>query len=308
MDSTLMQLVVAEVRVPAGGFHSRWPRGNLRATAKANRSRDGGAARGRRPGRGADRASCCPTTWSFSSRSWPRHGRGPSRRRSIRATRSRNFASTWKTPAPRRSSLPPGDHPAREAARQLQIPIWECGLDAQGTVFVSCERPTGSAHARHSRPTPRPTPERCRPVPAHQRHHQPAEGRAAHARQPDGVDRQHRGHLSAHAARPQPDRHAALSRPWPDRRDAVHAAHRRGRGGSREILRRHVLADGGQVWRHLVLRGADHPSDSAGPGRSGQRPARRLAFHPLVQLGPGAGGVSPDWKNASALRCWKPTA
>src|SRR5205814_3319862 len=25
----------------------------------------------------------------------------------------------------------PGDHPAREAARQLQIPIWECGLDAQ---------------------------------------------------------------------------------------------------------------------------------------------------------------------------------
>jgi acyl-CoA synthetase (AMP-forming)/AMP-acid ligase II len=30
----------------------------------------------------------------------------------------------------------PGDHPAREAARQLQIPIWECGLDAQARVFV----------------------------------------------------------------------------------------------------------------------------------------------------------------------------
>src|SRR5262245_45181448 len=25
--------------------------------------------------------------------------------------------------------VPPGDHPAREAAKQLQIPIWECGAD-----------------------------------------------------------------------------------------------------------------------------------------------------------------------------------
>ncbi len=33
----------------------------------------------------------------------------------------------------------PGDHPAREAARQLQMPIWECGLDAQGRVFVRQE-------------------------------------------------------------------------------------------------------------------------------------------------------------------------
>jgi acyl-CoA synthetase (AMP-forming)/AMP-acid ligase II len=35
--------------------------------------------------------------------------------------------------------MAPGDHPAREAARQLQIPIWECTLEAQGQVFV---RPT----------------------------------------------------------------------------------------------------------------------------------------------------------------------
>ena len=45
--------------------------------------------------------------------------------------------------------VPPGDHPAREAARQLQIPIWECGLDAQGQVFV--QRQTGQASAE-SRP------------------------------------------------------------------------------------------------------------------------------------------------------------
>src|SRR5260370_9899514 len=37
----------------------------------------------------------------------------------------------------------PGDHPAREAARQLQIPIWECGADYQGQVFV---RSQGAAH------------------------------------------------------------------------------------------------------------------------------------------------------------------
>src|ERR671929_1944422 len=30
----------------------------------------------------------------------------------------------------------PGDHPAREAARQLQIPIWECALDPQGQTVV----------------------------------------------------------------------------------------------------------------------------------------------------------------------------
>jgi acyl-CoA synthetase (AMP-forming)/AMP-acid ligase II len=32
--------------------------------------------------------------------------------------------------------MAPGDHPAREAARQLQIPIWEGGLDEHGAVFV----------------------------------------------------------------------------------------------------------------------------------------------------------------------------
>src|SRR5919206_3103257 len=28
----------------------------------------------------------------------------------------------------------PGDHPAREAARQLEIPVWECGLNGSGRV------------------------------------------------------------------------------------------------------------------------------------------------------------------------------
>jgi acyl-CoA synthetase (AMP-forming)/AMP-acid ligase II len=46
----------------------------------------------------------------------------------------------------------PGDHPAREAARQLQIPIWECGL-ARGQVFV--RRQTGE---------PAPNPDRSPPA------------------------------------------------------------------------------------------------------------------------------------------------
>src|SRR5207248_5793716 len=37
----------------------------------------------------------------------------------------------------------PGDHPVREAARQLQIPVWECGLDARGQVFV--QLPSGQS-------------------------------------------------------------------------------------------------------------------------------------------------------------------
>src|SRR5438309_4386910 len=28
----------------------------------------------------------------------------------------------------------PGDHPAREAARQLQIPVWECFVSGEGRV------------------------------------------------------------------------------------------------------------------------------------------------------------------------------
>src|SRR5262249_22147067 len=50
--------------------------------------------------------------------------------------------------------VPPGDHPAREADRQLQIPIWECGLNAQGQVFV--QRQTGQAAANLDRSSPQP--------------------------------------------------------------------------------------------------------------------------------------------------------
>jgi len=33
----------------------------------------------------------------------------------------------------------PGEHPAREAARQLNLPVWECGLDAQSRVFIKSQ-------------------------------------------------------------------------------------------------------------------------------------------------------------------------
>src|SRR5690349_13303833 len=32
--------------------------------------------------------------------------------------------------------VPPGPHPAREAAEQLNLPLWESGLDAAGEVFL----------------------------------------------------------------------------------------------------------------------------------------------------------------------------
>src|SRR5262249_16696705 len=38
----------------------------------------------------------------------------------------------------------PADQGAREAARRLQIPIWECGLDEQGRVFVRQTRDLNS--------------------------------------------------------------------------------------------------------------------------------------------------------------------
>src|SRR5262245_55981549 len=53
--------------------------------------------------------------------------------------------------------VPPGDHPAREAARQLQIPIWECGLNAQGQVFVRLTSGDSPLTTHHSPLTTRPT-------------------------------------------------------------------------------------------------------------------------------------------------------
>src|SRR5262245_35936634 len=49
--------------------------------------------------------------------------------------------------------LAPGDHPARVAAGQLQIPVWECGLDAGGRVFV--RRETGPSTPNPDRSPPR---------------------------------------------------------------------------------------------------------------------------------------------------------
>src|SRR4051812_7064957 len=47
-----------------------------------------------------------------------------------------------------------GDHPAREAAAQLNLAIWVCGLDSQGKVFV--HRQTGSAAPSPDRSAPSP--------------------------------------------------------------------------------------------------------------------------------------------------------
>jgi acyl-CoA synthetase (AMP-forming)/AMP-acid ligase II len=47
----------------------------------------------------------------------------------------------------------PGDHAAREAARQLQIPIWECGLDARGRVFVRSQTGQAASNLDRSAPT-----------------------------------------------------------------------------------------------------------------------------------------------------------
>jgi acyl-CoA synthetase (AMP-forming)/AMP-acid ligase II len=42
----------------------------------------------------------------------------------------------------------PGDHPAREAARQLQIPIWECGADCRLQIS-DCRLPTDKSAIRN---------------------------------------------------------------------------------------------------------------------------------------------------------------
>jgi acyl-CoA synthetase (AMP-forming)/AMP-acid ligase II len=51
----------------------------------------------------------------------------------------------------------PGDHSAREAALQLQIPIWECGLNGQGRVAVRIASGHSPLTTHHSPLTPRPS-------------------------------------------------------------------------------------------------------------------------------------------------------
>ncbi len=46
----------------------------------------------------------------------------------------------------------PGDHPAREAARQLHLPIWECGLDPNGRVLVRRQGEPATPNADRSPP------------------------------------------------------------------------------------------------------------------------------------------------------------
>jgi acyl-CoA synthetase (AMP-forming)/AMP-acid ligase II len=46
----------------------------------------------------------------------------------------------------------PGEHPAREAAQQLRIPIWECGLSGQGQVFVRRQNGKSPANPDTSEP------------------------------------------------------------------------------------------------------------------------------------------------------------
>src|SRR5882672_5009264 len=48
----------------------------------------------------------------------------------------------------------PGDHPAREAAAQLRLPIWECTLDPEGRVFVRREIGQAAPKADRSPPLP----------------------------------------------------------------------------------------------------------------------------------------------------------
>ena len=48
----------------------------------------------------------------------------------------------------------PGEHPAREAARQLQLPIWECGLDAQGKILLRRQAGQAPPNPDRSPPTP----------------------------------------------------------------------------------------------------------------------------------------------------------
>src|SRR5262249_5983267 len=50
--------------------------------------------------------------------------------------------------------VPPGDHPAREAAGLLRIPVWECGLDANDKVCVRYPTGQGAPNPDRSPPTP----------------------------------------------------------------------------------------------------------------------------------------------------------
>ena len=134
-------------------------------------------------------------------------------------TRPMSFASIFKIRQAGPSSLP-RRAVARDAARELGLPVWTANRDRQGRSMIegACDCPPHAGIAWGGR---------YRPVSAHQRHHEPAQGRALDARQPDGVDPQHRGALPAQPGGHRPGGDAVVSRPWADRGDPILAVGRR---------------------------------------------------------------------------------
>ena len=211
--------------------------------------------------------------------------------------------------------------PIREVARSMDLPVWIASRDGSGRVHLRRREPGRAFHENGATPASR----RRGPVPAHQRHHQPAQGRAAHARQPDDVDPQHRRPLPADAARHQPGRHAAVSRPRPDRRDAVHAVRRGHAGRSRRVSAparsgrrsRRTASPGTRPCRRSIRSCCARADADDAPAQSGLRFIRScssaLAPATLAQLEeslrrPGARslrhdrGVAPDDVESAAAR------
>lgn len=51
--------------------------------------------------------------------------------------------------------VPPGPHAARDAAQQLQLPLWECGLDASGAVYLQKQTAGGEKVTDRTPPSPK---------------------------------------------------------------------------------------------------------------------------------------------------------
>ncbi len=117
--------------------------------------------------------------------------------------------------------LPPGPHPARDAATELNLPIWEASLDPSGSVRLErVSQGNGKSSGAAAGP-PRPedvalflhtsgTTSRPKGVPLTHANLMASIRNIAETYQP-------------HARGCQPDRDAAVSRAWADRRDVVDA-------------------------------------------------------------------------------------
>ena len=186
--------------------------------------------------------------------------------------------------------LPPEEHPARGAARELGLQCIEAHDSGDGAVRLTREGATLEGRWSAGRPHPR----RHSALSPHQRNYQPPQGRPPQPCEPRVIPQKHRRHLRPLGRGQGPDDYAPLPCSWSHRRPFLHLRQRRNEHRPKPFQCQQLLARGPGADRHLVLRRPDHAPDTPFTRRQRQRSPGHVPLHPLLQRRTGSRGTGRD--------------